>query len=283
MARVTGETQYLVWGIELVKAVHPRFTHSRGTRMYWKMSIYLSRPLVSSMGRHDALDALVTYSTLRVAAREAVLDDPALDLSAELADAPRMCAKGISPTEDSLGIGGLLLDESRLAQLVARGDADAEPTLPAVVSAENASLGLYDADELSCPARARLACRELGMSTGPRVVGLIGRQVDGNGQTRFKNQKSLLKELKTLKSYEGLAGQIEAFWMKEDNRKEESWTEHEDINAVMLATTLAPDAFLESQPPIVRVSQAQAGIACGLELVAHKEVLDAIDVECLRR
>ncbi|KAI5890011.1 uncharacterized protein SCHCODRAFT_02630634 [Schizophyllum commune H4-8] len=129
MARATGETQYLVWAIELAKAVHPRFTHSGGTRMYWKMSVDLSRPLVSSTGQHDALDALVTYSALRVAAREAALADPALDLSPELADAARMCAKGVSATEDSLGIGGLLLDASRLAQLVARGDAESEPTL----------------------------------------------------------------------------------------------------------------------------------------------------------
>uniref|UniRef100_D8QAG2 Uncharacterized protein n=1 Tax=Schizophyllum commune (strain H4-8 / FGSC 9210) TaxID=578458 RepID=D8QAG2_SCHCM len=165
MARATGETQYLVWAIELAKAVHPRFTHSGGTRMYWKMSVDLSRPLVSSTGQHDALDALVTYSALRVAAREAALADPALDLSPELADAARMCAKG--------------------------------------------------------------------------------RQVDGIGQTTFKNRERLLQEGEKLKSYEHLANRIEAFWMKEENRMAKSWTGHENINAVMLATTLAPDAFLE--------------------------------------
>ncbi|KAL1685656.1 hypothetical protein GGG16DRAFT_129252 [Schizophyllum commune] len=163
MARATGINQYLVWAIELAQAVHPRFTHSGDTRMYWKMSIDLSRPLVSSMGQHDALDALVTYSALRIAARKATLD-PALDLSAGLAGASRMCAKG--------------------------------------------------------------------------------RQLDGNGQTRFKNRERLLRELKRLKSYENLADRIEEFWMKEENRMAKSWTGHEDINAVMLATALTPDAFL---------------------------------------
>ncbi|KAL1660949.1 hypothetical protein GGF50DRAFT_118439 [Schizophyllum commune] len=191
-----------------------------------------------------------------------------------------MCAKGISPTEDSLEIDGPLLDASRLAQLVARGDAAAEPTLLTVVSVANASLGLYDKDELSYPAHARLAFRELGIVTALRAVWQIGRQLDGNGQTRLRNRERLLRALEKLESYEDLADRIEKSWMKEENRMAKSWAGHEDINAVMLVTTLAPDAFLE--PPIVRVSQAQAGIACGLELVAHKEVLDAIDGECLR-
>ncbi|KAI5830515.1 hypothetical protein K523DRAFT_372090 [Schizophyllum commune Tattone D] len=148
MTRATSETKHLVWAIELAEAVHPRFTHSLGTRI-----------------QHDTLDALVTDSALRIAAREAALDDSALDLSAGLAGASRMCAKG--------------------------------------------------------------------------------RQLDGNGQTRFKNRERLLRELKRLKSYENLADRIEEFWMKEENRMAKSWTGHEDINAVMLATALTPDAFLE--------------------------------------
>ena len=153
-----------------------------------------------------------------------------------------MCAKGISPTEDSLGIGGLLLDASRL---VARGDVAAEPTLLTVVSVANASLGLYDQDELSYPTHARLAFRELGLATGLRAVGRIGRQGGVNGQKWFKSRERLSQDLAKLTSYEHQAERIEKFWMKEESRMEKSWPGHEDINAVMLATTLAPDAFLE--------------------------------------
>ncbi|KAL1738280.1 hypothetical protein HDZ31DRAFT_20229, partial [Schizophyllum fasciatum] len=99
LARATGEAHYLVWAIELAKVAHARFVHSSGTRMYWKMGVDLSQPTVRSMGQHDALDALVTYSELSAGAREANLaldseTQPARDLSTELADAARMCARG---------------------------------------------------------------------------------------------------------------------------------------------------------------------------------------------
>ena len=83
------------------------------------------------------------------------------------------------------------------------------------------------------------------MATGLRAIRLIGRQVDGNGQTRFRNRERLLRALEKLESYESLADRIEKFWMKEESRMEKSWPGHEDINAVMLATSLAPDTFLE--------------------------------------
>jgi hypothetical protein len=38
---------------------------------------------------------------------------------------------------------------------------------------------------------------------------------------------------------------FEKFWLDEANRESESWIAHQDINAVMLATSLAPDGFLE--------------------------------------
>ena len=41
-----------------------------------------------------------------------------------------------------------------------------------------------------------------------------------------------------------LAGMIEEFWVKPENRRVEIWVEHRDINMVMLATSLAPDGCL---------------------------------------
>ena len=41
-----------------------------------------------------------------------------------------------------------------------------------------------------------------------------------------------------------LAGRIEETWLEPGNRELRSWTDHRDINAVMLATSLAPDGYL---------------------------------------
>lgn len=68
----TGDLRYLTWGIEMACKVQGVFTYSRGRsrRMYWKMSVDLSRPQVPSMGQHDPLDGYLTYNQLRVAARD---------------------------------------------------------------------------------------------------------------------------------------------------------------------------------------------------------------------
>jgi hypothetical protein len=37
---------------------------------------------------------------------------------------------------------------------------------------------------------------------------------------------------------------VEAFWLEPRNRETNTWTEHREINMVMLATSLAPDGYL---------------------------------------
>jgi hypothetical protein len=37
---------------------------------------------------------------------------------------------------------------------------------------------------------------------------------------------------------------IERFWMDDKNRGASTWTDHREINMVMLATSLAPGRFL---------------------------------------
>jgi hypothetical protein len=44
--------------------------------------------------------------------------------------------------------------------------------------------------------------------------------------------------------YAGLAETIESFWLEPANRENGTFTEHRDINTVMLATSLAPDGYL---------------------------------------
>jgi hypothetical protein len=44
--------------------------------------------------------------------------------------------------------------------------------------------------------------------------------------------------------YVPLKEKIEQFWLDDKNREAFTWTEHREINMVMLATSLAPDGFL---------------------------------------
>ena len=51
-----------------VAAVHPKFVYNQDSdrpRMYWKMSIDLSRPAVRSEGNLDPFDGYVTYKLLQ--------------------------------------------------------------------------------------------------------------------------------------------------------------------------------------------------------------------------
>jgi hypothetical protein len=50
--------------------------------------------------------------------------------------------------------------------------------------------------------------------------------------------------LKTLRNYMPLQEQIEEFWLDPGNREAASWKDHADINMVMLATSLAPEGYL---------------------------------------
>ena len=69
VGRVTGDPRYVRWAMELAETAVERFScgpPSGGqTRMVWKMSIDLSRPLVDAQGQHDPLDGLVTCLELR--------------------------------------------------------------------------------------------------------------------------------------------------------------------------------------------------------------------------
>ncbi|UFS69575.1 hypothetical protein LPW11_16950 [Geomonas sp. RF6] len=72
MTRVTGDSRYLVWGMELAQVAHAKFSHTTvwgAKQLYWKMSIDLTRPLVPSMGLHDPLDGMITCCELQSAAK----------------------------------------------------------------------------------------------------------------------------------------------------------------------------------------------------------------------
>ncbi len=140
--------------VELAVVAHDGFVYeTRGRkRMYWKMSIDLTRPLVPSMGHHDPLDGYLTAVQLHDVPRR-VVDDYAAMIDRH----------GLATT-DPLGLGGLLFDIYRAHHL----HLDIEKDLVAA-----SHLGL-DHVELGGPADRRLAFRELGLAIGLAALERLG-------------------------------------------------------------------------------------------------------------
>ncbi|KAA8909396.1 hypothetical protein FN846DRAFT_898317 [Sphaerosporella brunnea] len=62
-----ADPHYNSLGIQLARAIHPAFVTGRGTdrpRIYWKVSMDLSRPLVPSQGNLDPFDGYVIFKLL---------------------------------------------------------------------------------------------------------------------------------------------------------------------------------------------------------------------------
>jgi len=93
------------------------------------------------------------------------------------------------------------------------------------------------------PAEYRLAFRELGLSIGLRAAKRTQELVESNPRA-FNSLPSLGLHIERLRPYLPLIDAIERFWLEPENRDSRTWKEHEDINAVMLVTSLAPDGYL---------------------------------------
>jgi hypothetical protein len=249
VSRVTEDIKYNTWAVELAKTAHARFVytspHGGPKRMYWKMSIDLSRLLVPSMGQHDPLDGFVTYNELQATAAKEDEESIEKDLRAEILNMDHICQGKSWVTDDPLGIGGLLFDACRVAQLIASGNLEQTDLLETLL--ESSVIGLESfvkENSLRLPVGYRLAFRELGLSIGLRAVEKI-RELIEQESTRLRNKDSLHSRLEILGRYAGLQEIIEKFWLEGANRKASSYIAHHDINEVMLATSLSPDGFLE--------------------------------------
>jgi len=103
---ICKEKKYNIWAADLVKASNA-FIHN--SRMFWKMSIDLTSPLISSMGQHDPLNGYITYK---------VIDMHVDENLKEQIEKIRKLAESISlPTTDPLGMGELIVDAYRLYQM----------------------------------------------------------------------------------------------------------------------------------------------------------------------
>lgn len=245
--RVTGREAYHRWAVELARAAHGAFVYRAGgePRMYWKMSIDLSRPLVPSMGSHDPLDGFVTLCALRAAAPE-----DRRPLEEEIAALAAMCRGRRWTTEDPLGIGGMLTDAYRLARLRASGRLDDQPggrragqLLGPLLDDSLASLRvLARTRSPGEPAEQRLAFRELGLAIGLAAVERMGRRQSGGAEEGLAEGG---ERLDALRAHLPAKDEILRFWTDPGHRRARTWNEHLDINRVMLATALAPDGHLE--------------------------------------
>ncbi len=243
--KITGDPKYNIWAIELAKMAYEKFTHTAfdGTkRMYWKMSIDLTYPLVASMGQHDALDGFVTYLEL---AKTASKNNINLNLNGQISSLFQMSQAMNMDSSDPLGIGGLLSSACSLSQLIVETKMAnlSDMLLSLLASSLKGIDGFMQTDTLRYPANYRLAFRELGLSIGLHGVKKIQELIKNNNEY-FKNYIALNSKLDDLKMYLSLCDIIENFWLNPENQKSNTWSEHLDINSVMLATSLDPDCFL---------------------------------------
>jgi hypothetical protein len=220
VARATSDPKHCLHARELAIAAHRHFVYeARGAkRMYWKMSVDLSRPQVASMGHHDPLDGYITALELDATARALSAAGPSLETA--IGDYRSMIDPRALATTDPLGIGGLLFDAYRLSQL----DVD-QPLRDALLEAAHVGLARYvEHPDLRMSAGHRLAFRELGLA-----IGLAAAQA---------------MHAAPFTKFERIRSSIETFWSTAAHRASRTYREHEDINDVMLATSLAPTGFL---------------------------------------
>ncbi len=247
-SRSTGRPELNLWARELAETAHRAFVYTAGggtrRRMYWKLSVDLARPLVRSMGQHDPLDGCITCAELRATASTLPGKPSGPSLEDEARGFASMVDKDDLATADPLGLGGLLVDADRVDQLARQGafpDSELRNTL---LKTALAGLEQYvEGGDLERPAEHRLAFRELGLAIGLHAAASM-REAAEDDRRHSRGSPDARALLEKLGRYDSLRGQIVAFWLEPDHRSGRTWTEHRDINEVMLATALAPEGFL---------------------------------------
>jgi hypothetical protein len=244
VSRATGDLTYNRWGMELAKTAHAAFTYStpNGQKsMYWKMSIDLTRPLVPSAGQHDPLSGFITYNQLCAFAPESPRWP---DLREEIEEISSILEGKELTTDDPLGIGDLLCDAYKVAELILKGYWKRVDLLSVLLKSSYLGLEKYlREDPMKLPAELRLAFRELGLSVGLRAVEELQKIISENPDP-FGDERTLRAYIEGLVRRVSLIQEIEGFWLEPANRKTDGWMEHRDINMVMLATSLCSGGYL---------------------------------------
>ncbi|MEA2079994.1 MAG: hypothetical protein U9P00_09095, partial [Pseudomonadota bacterium] len=254
LTRSTRRAEFNLWSRELAATAFDVFTYLPPTtwasrRMYWKMSIDLSRPLVPSMGQHDPLDGYITVLQLRSTAASLPEAAAKPDLADEARQFAAMIRRGEWATTEAERIGGLLIDAYRIVQLAQQGTAPNPRLLEGLLDASLAGLQHYARSrELQLPVEYRLAFRELGLAIGLHAAERMWQAANSDAG-RSSTSAPLRVQLEAIMQYAPMRDEIESFWRNAAHRDSGTWSEHRDINEVMLATSLAPDGFLVLLPP----------------------------------
>jgi len=244
LARTTREPHFNRWARELADTAFRGFSYAPAhpwepQRMVWKMNIDLTRVLVPSMGHHDPLDGYVSNLQLQATARALPGDGPQLDDATRRY--ARMMVRSDWVTDDALGLGGLLVDAWRVQQLMQQGAEPVAQLLERLLDDARQGLEHYaQGGESSQPAEYRLAFRELGLAIGLHAAERLQQAV---------TDPRLRAQVDAIMQYLPLRDAIEAFWRDPVHQRGATWLDHLDINAVMLATSLAPDGYLLLLPP----------------------------------
>jgi len=246
-AFISGEAIYAHWAVELGEAAFDGFARRSQSGevvgVYWKMSTDLSRPLVCSVGLHDALDGFITFRQAEHAAKS-LNNVGATGLSAAIESLSLLCQHRNWTTDDPLGLGGLLFDACRLCRLPDEDELNDARFLEELMDAcRNGLMAFLGARQLSRPASHRLAFRELGLAIGLRALPMIADGISKD-RRRFGSGCALPRSVDLLLPHESLSENIDSFWMPHTQHPDTNWLAHRNINEVMLATALIPDTFL---------------------------------------
>jgi len=239
----TGDKTYHRQAYELIKATLPKFLYqtasSMNRRMYWKMSIDLSRPLVSSMGHLDPLDALIVVYQI-----QRNYSERKEDFESEQESLMEICGHSTWRTTDMLSIGSLMIEAYRMGQLIMLGETLDVSLLYEVIHGAYEGLSELEGVDWDTNPELRLAFRELGLVIGLKAIGRFSELV-----LQEKGLRDVLaKSLVAFERFLPLVGVIESFWLAPEHRLNNTWIQHVDINEAMLVTTLLPDGFLELEP-----------------------------------
>jgi hypothetical protein len=191
------------------------------------------------MGQHDPLDGYITCLQLEWTASKLGALDKGPRLASQAADFATMIGPDLETT-DPLGLGGLLTDAWRVEQLTREEAMQGQVLRDRLLDAAHVGLTHYvRRGELRMPAPNRLAFRELGLAVGLATVPLM------------RGDSARDTQVERLVRFEPLRTAIEGFWLQPDNRRTVLWLEHQNINDVMLATSLVPAAYLllRTNPP----------------------------------
>ncbi|HKL37109.1 MAG TPA: hypothetical protein VJ899_12520 [Salegentibacter sp.] len=226
-----NNSEFQSWAAELSLAGAKFIEEDPALRMYWKMSVDLSRPLVPSMGAHDPMEGLLCALQVRN-----TTDKKQKEFELYISNLKNLCSGIDWSTTDALGLGGLLLNVVRAAKLQKEIDLPASVRPQKLLSDAEKGLKSFAPSFRSAEsAQYRLAFRECGLSLGLRVL-----EASLNFLEKLNIHTTLDPEIFKL------ADKIEGFWTDKKNQKSPTFRDHLDINEVSLASSL----LARSQPEI---------------------------------